>query len=53
MIQVIELISHRHTPAQFLQMTTQRLMDAQSGLMALQSAQILLDLLDQIFSATS
>lgn len=40
-------------PAQFLQMTTHRLMEAQSGLGALQSAQVLLERLDQTFSATS
>lgn len=42
-----------HLPAQSLQTTTPRLMDAQSGFGARQSAQLLFDSLNQIFSATS
>lgn len=42
-----------HTPAQRLQMTTQRLMEAQSGWAAPQSAQNLLGATAQMRSATS
>lgn len=42
-----------HTPAQRLQMTTQRLMEAQSGCAAPQSAQSLLGAAAQMRSVTS
>lgn len=46
-------LSHTHLPAQRLQMTTQRLMEAQSGWGAPQSAQNLLGAAAQMRSATS
>lgn len=49
----LSLVPQPHTPAQRLQMTTQRLMEAQSGWAAPQSAQNLLGSTAQMRSATS